>query len=47
MIKKIIIGVILIVVILLVVLSFSIDGIVKGAIEKTGSKVLGTKVTVL
>ena len=46
MIKKIIIGVILIVVILLVVLSFSIDGIVKGAIEKTGSKVLGTKVTV-
>ena len=46
MIKKIVIGIVVIIVILLVILSFSIDGIVKGAIEKTGTKVLGTKVTV-
>ncbi len=46
MIKKIIIGIVLVIIVLMVVLSFSIDGIVKGAIEKTGAKVLGTKVTV-
>jgi len=44
--KKLIIGVVLGIIILLVILSFSIDGIVKGAIESTGSKVLGTQVTV-
>jgi len=45
-IKKIIMGMVLSIIILLVILSFSIDGIVKGAIESTGSKVLGTQVTV-
>jgi len=44
--KKIILSLIVLLIVAFVIISFSIDGIVKGAIEKTGSKLLGAKVSV-